>query len=128
MTDALEEHKETVSICGRTLTNLRFAADIDGLAGSEQELENLVKASRQILHNLRHGNQCKQNKIDDEQRNRIEQASGPYEDLLSTIKRRKLIWFGHVIRGGGLQGTVRGGRKRGRQKKEGKTTSQNGLE
>ena len=59
----------------------------------------------------------------EEVRNRIKQASGLYEDLLSTVKRRKLIWFGHVIRGGGLaktvlQGTVRGGRKRGRQKKK----------
>ena len=58
----------------------------------------------------------------EEVRNRIKQASGPYEDLLSTMKRRKLIWFGHVISGEGLaktvlQGTVRGGRKRGRQKK-----------
>ena len=42
MTDALEEHQETVSIGGRTFTNLRFADDIDELAGSEQELENLV--------------------------------------------------------------------------------------
>ena len=42
MTDALEEHQETVSIGGRIFTNLHFADDIDGLAGSEQELENLV--------------------------------------------------------------------------------------
>ena len=28
---------------GRTITNLRFADDIDGLAGDEQELVNLVK-------------------------------------------------------------------------------------
>jgi len=44
MTDALEHHTGTVSIGGRTITNLRFADDIDGLAGNEQELENLVKA------------------------------------------------------------------------------------
>ena len=37
----------------------------------------------------------------EEVRNRIKQASGLCEDLLSTIKRRKLIWFGHMIRGGG---------------------------
>ena len=54
--------------------------------------------------------------------NRIRQAIGPYEDLLTTTKRRKLKWFGHVTRGNGLvktvlQGTVRGQRKRGRQKK-----------
>ena len=32
MTDALEDHEGTVSIGGRTITNLRFADDIDGLA------------------------------------------------------------------------------------------------
>ena len=33
----------TVSIGGRTITNLRFADDIDGLAGEEEELANLVE-------------------------------------------------------------------------------------
>ena len=33
MTDALEDHEGTVSIGGRTITNLRLADDIDGLAG-----------------------------------------------------------------------------------------------
>ena len=32
MTDALGDHERTVSIGGRTITNLRFADDIDGLA------------------------------------------------------------------------------------------------
>ena len=49
MTDALEDHKGTVSIGGRAITSLRSADDIDGLAGEEQELaklvEHLVKAS-----------------------------------------------------------------------------------
>ena len=30
MTDAVEDHEGTVSIGGRTITNLRFADDIDG--------------------------------------------------------------------------------------------------
>ena len=42
MADALEDHEGTVSIGGRTITNLRFADDIDGLAGQEQELAKLV--------------------------------------------------------------------------------------
>ena len=37
MTDALEDHE------GRTITNLRFADDIDGLAGEEEELADLVE-------------------------------------------------------------------------------------
>ena len=42
MTDALEDHQGTVSIGGRTITNLRFDDDIDGLAGKEEELASLV--------------------------------------------------------------------------------------
>ena len=44
MTDALEDHEGTVSIGGRTITNLRFADDIDGVAGEEEELANLVES------------------------------------------------------------------------------------
>ena len=43
MTNALEDHEGTVSIGGRTITNLRFANDINGLAGEEEELANLVE-------------------------------------------------------------------------------------
>ena len=42
MTDALEDQEGTVSIGGRTITNIRFADDIDGLAG-EEELANLAE-------------------------------------------------------------------------------------
>ena len=43
MSDALEEHNGQVSICSRTITNLRFVDDIDGLAEEEKELEVLVE-------------------------------------------------------------------------------------
>ena len=49
MTDALEDHKGTVSIGGRTITNLRFAGDIDGLGGEERELANLVEHLHKAL-------------------------------------------------------------------------------
>ena len=42
MTDALEDHEGTVSIGGRTDTNLCFADDIDVLAGEEEELAKFV--------------------------------------------------------------------------------------
>ena len=42
MTDALQDHEGTVSIGGRTIANLRFADDIDGLAGEEEELPKLA--------------------------------------------------------------------------------------
>ena len=42
MTDALEDHRGTVSSGGRRITNLRFADDFDGLAG-EEEMAKLVE-------------------------------------------------------------------------------------
>ena len=52
----------------------------------------------------------------------IGNATGPYEDLLTATKRRKLKWYGHVTRSSGLaktvlQGKVQGGRRRGRERK-----------
>ena len=54
--------------------------------------------------------------------NEIQHAIGPYEDLLTIVKRRKLQWYGHVSRSLGLaktilQSTVRGGRRQGGQGK-----------
>ena len=53
---------------------------------------------------------------------KIQQAIGPHEDLLTTVKRRKLQWYEHVSHSSGpaktiLQGTVKRGRRRGRQRK-----------
>ena len=31
-------------------------------------------------------------------RRRIIQAAGPYDELLSIVRRRKLKWFGHVTK------------------------------
>ena len=55
-------------------------------------------------------------------RDRIRQAIGPCDDILTTVKKRKLKWYGHVSRSSGLaktilQGTEQGGRRRVRQKK-----------
>ena len=55
-------------------------------------------------------------------RAKIQQAIGPHEDLLMIVKRRKLQWYGHVSRSSGLaktilQGTVKGGRRQGGQRK-----------
>ena len=49
---------------------------------------------------------------------RVGNAIGSYEDLLTSMKRLKLKWYGHVTRSSGLaktilQGTVQGGRRRG---------------
>ena len=58
----------------------------------------------------------------EEVRAEIQQAIGPHEDLLTTVKRHKLQSYGHVSRSSGLaktilQGTVKGGRRQGRQRK-----------
>ncbi|GFO27372.1 endonuclease-reverse transcriptase [Plakobranchus ocellatus] len=51
MKEAPEDHESIISIGGRHLTNLRFADDIDELAGKEEELatltEQLVKTFRE---------------------------------------------------------------------------------
>ena len=242
MTDALEDHNGTVSIGGRTITNLRFADDIDGLAGNEQELANLVKrldetSSRygmeisaektKLMTNSAHpittkitvsgkeletvdhfkylgaiiseegskaeilaraaqttaamtklktiwkdrnislrskvkllhaliisiflyaceswtltaelqrriqavemrclrrllGISYKDHITNEEVRQIITQQVKHYEDLLTTAKKRKLRWYGHLTRSDGLsktilQGTVQGKRRRGRQRKK----------
>ena len=53
---------------------------------------------------------------------KIQQAIGPHEDLLTIVKRRSLRWYSHVSRSPGLaktilQGTVKGRRRQGRQRK-----------
>ena len=47
---------------------------------------------------------------------------GVHDGLLTMVKKRKLRWHGHISRSSGmaktiLQGTVKGARRRGRQKK-----------
>ena len=241
MTDALENHEGTISIGGRVITNLRFADDIDGLAGDEEELGNLIdqldrtsaaygmeisaektktmtnsknnitadlKVNDQKLENVTSfkylgaivsdegskpeilsriaqttatmtklrtiwsntnitlrskirlmrslamsiflyaceswtlnadlerrikavemrcyrrllGVSYKDHISNDEITRRIKNEIGPYDDLLTIVKKRKLKWYGHVTRSTGLaktimQGTVKGGRKRGGQRK-----------
>ena len=58
----------------------------------------------------------------EEVQSRIRKTIGPYEELLSTVKRHRMKWYGHVTRASGLaktvlQGTVRGWRRRDRQRK-----------
>ena len=58
-------------------------------------------------------------------RDRIRQAIGPYDDILTTVKKRKLKWFGHVSRSSGL--ACRFYKEQCKEGEEGgKTTSLNG--
>ena len=56
-------------------------------------------------------------------RKRVTLEIGKHQSLLEIVKSRKLKWFGHTVRSDGLaktclQGTVRGGRSRGRPRKK----------
>ena len=57
----------------------------------------------------------------------------PYEDLLTSVKRRKLKWYGHVTRSSGLVKTIfyREQFKEGDEEvdrgNDGKTTSKSGV-
>ena len=53
--------------------------------------------------------------------NSMRHKLGHYEDLLKSIKNRKLKWYGHVTRVNSLstpiqQGSAKGGRRRGTQR------------
>ena len=57
------------------------------------------------------------------ERERKKRLAGYVGVLATIVKRRKLKWYGHVSRSSGLaktilQGTVKGGRRQGRQKKK----------
>ena len=76
-----------------------------------------MRCYRKILHIA-----YKDRVTNEEVRAKIQQASGPHEDLLTIVKRRKVQWYGHVSRSSGLakiilQGTVKGGRRQGRLRK-----------
>ena len=87
------------------------------------ELQRKIQATemrcyRKILHIS-----DKDHVTNEEVRAKIQQAIGPHEDLLTIVKRRKLQWYGHVSRSSGLaktilQGTVKGGKKTRRTKRE----------
>ena len=80
-------------------------------------LRHFVRCYRKILHIS-----YKDHVTNKEVCAKIQQATGPHEDLLTMVKRCKLQWYGHVFHSSGLtktilQGTVKGGRRQGRQRK-----------
>ena len=85
-----------------------------------------MRCYRKILHIS-----YKDHVTNEEVRANIQQASGPHEDLLTIVKRRKLQWYGHVPHSSGLaksilQGTVKGEEDKANRGIGGKTTSGNG--
>ena len=86
------------------------------------ELQRRIKAVEMRCYRKILRISYKDHVTNEEVRAKIQQVIGPHEDLLTIVKRRKLQWYGHVSRSSGLpktilRGTVKGGRRHGRQRK-----------
>ena len=76
-----------------------------------------MRCNHKILHIS-----YKDHVTNEEVRAKIQQAVGTHEDLLNIVKGHKLQWYGHVscspdLAKTILQGTVKGGRRQGRERK-----------
>ena len=97
------------------------------------ELENRTQAFEMRCYRRLLNISYKDHVTNEEVRRKIQAAIGEYDELLTLVKKRQLRWFGHVSRSSGLaktilQGTVKGKRKRGRQKKRWEEISKSGQE
>ena len=86
------------------------------------EIERRIQALEMRFNRRLLNISYKEQVTNEEVRNRIQNAIGVHDDLLTIIKKRKLRWYSHISRSSGmaktiLQGTVKGARRRGRQKK-----------
>ena len=107
MTDALPCHIHLPVCCESWIHTAELQRRIHAME---------MRCYRKILHIS-----YKDHVINEEVRVKIQQAIGPHEDLLTIVKRRKLQWYCHVSRStclakSILQGTVKGGRRQGRQR------------
>ena len=86
------------------------------------ELEKRTQALEMRCYRRLLNMSYKDHTTNQEVRGKIQTAIGECDELLTLVKKRKLRWFGHVSRSSDspktiLHGTVKGKRKRGRQKK-----------
>ena len=86
------------------------------------ELERRIQALEMRYYRRLLNISYKDHTMNEEVRKRIQNAIGVHDDLLTMLKKRKLRWYGHISIFSGmvktiLQGTVKGARRRGRQKK-----------
>ena len=86
------------------------------------ELEKRTQAFEMRCYRRLLNISCNDHVTNEEVLKKIHAAIGEYDKLLTLVKKLKLRWFGHVSRSSGLaktilQSTVKGKRKRGRQKK-----------
>ena len=87
------------------------------------EIERRIQALEMRCYRRLLNISYKDHVTNEEVRNRIQNAIGVHDDLITMVKKRKLRLYGHISRSSGLaktilQGTVKeGARRRGRQKK-----------
>ena len=86
------------------------------------EIERRIQALEMRCYRRLLNISYKDNATNEEVRNRFQNTIGVHDDFLTMVKKRKLRWYGHISRSFGiaktiLQGTVKGARRRGRQKK-----------
>ena len=86
------------------------------------ELQRRVQAIELRCHRKILRISYKDHVTNEEVRVKIQQTIEPHEYLLNIVKRRNLQWYTHVFRSSGLaktilQGTVKGGRRQGKQRK-----------
>ena len=84
----------------------------------ERRIKSLEMRGYRRLLNISY----KDHVTNEEVRNKIQNAIGVHDDHLTMVKKRKLRCYGHISRSSGmaktiLQRTVKGARRRGRQKK-----------
>ena len=72
-----------------------------------------MRCYRKILH-ISYKDHVTNEKV----RAKNQQASGPHEDLLTIVKRRKLQWYGQVFRSSGLAKTILQGTMKGKRRKD----------
>ena len=60
-----------------------------------------MRCYRKLLHIS-----YKDDVTNEEVRAKTQQAIGPHKDVLTIVKRRKLLWYGHVSRSSGLVKTI----------------------
>ena len=86
------------------------------------EIERMIQALEMRCYRRLLNISFKDHVMNEEVCNRILNAIGVHDDLLTMVKKLKLRWYGHISRSSGivktiLQATVKGAMRRGRQKK-----------
>ena len=110
------------------ISTFLFACESWTLTG---ELEKRMQAFAMRCYRRLLNISYKDHITNEEVHRKVQAAIGEYDELLTLVKKQKLRWFGHVSRSFRLaktilQGTVKGKRKRDRQKKM--TNRANGIQ